>query len=137
MDPSKSSNSTHQRLFEQQTVNSLARRSNNAKPVDSLDLSLSSVYNHETDLFHSKHRIVLQMANSAVNPIKQRLYEELKERQRKSLHHPLIIGEFAKLVILVEMTRVGIIFTEKDKIALNSLYKYFLSRWYNRSEVPT
>lgn len=86
--------STHQRLFEQHTVNSLARRSTNkGKSVDSLDLSLSSVYNHETDLFHSKDRTVLQVTNSANNPIKQHLYEELMERQRKSLHHPLIIGE--------------------------------------------
>lgn len=99
MDSLKSSKSTHQRLFEQHTVNSLARRVNKSESVDSLDLSLSAVYNHETDLFHSKHRTVLQMVNSANNPIRQRLYDELKERQRKSLHHPLIIGEQKKTLI--------------------------------------
>lgn len=83
----------HQRLFKQDTVNSLARRRANLK-VDSLDLSLSSVYNHEADLFLNRKQTVLQMVNSPDNPIKKRLFEEMKERQRKSLHHPLIIGKY-------------------------------------------
>lgn len=83
--------SVHQRLFKQDTVNTLARRGT-IKPVDSLDLSLSSVYNHETDLFLNRKQTILQMANWPDDPNKKRLYEEMKQRQRTSLHHPLIIG---------------------------------------------
>lgn len=83
--------SIHQRLFKQETVNSMARR-NTVKPVDSLDLSLSAVYSHDTDLFHRKNQTVLQMVNSPNNPIKQRLFDELEEKRKKYLHHPLIIG---------------------------------------------
>lgn len=88
---SKSMKSIHQRLFKQETVNSIARR-NTTKLVDSLDLSLSAVYNHEADLFHRKNQTVLQMVNAPNNPIKQRLFDELAAQRKYSLHHPLIIG---------------------------------------------
>lgn len=80
-----------QRLFKMDTVNTFARRVCDKK-VDSLDLVLSSVYNHEKDLFVSKFDTLLQLDNARYNPVKEKLYNELIEVQKNNIHHPVIIG---------------------------------------------
>lgn len=82
-----------ERLFKKDTVNSLVRRScDKEKRSDSLDLVLSSVYNHEKDLFVSKFETFLQLENAKYNPIKEKLYDEKIRAERNNIHHPLIIG---------------------------------------------
>lgn len=89
-----------QRLFKNDTVNSLVRRSSDKNVCnDSLDLVLSSVYNHETDLFVSKFDTLLQLDNAKYNPIKEKLYNEMIEAQRNDIHHPLVIGKFNKHLV--------------------------------------
>lgn len=83
----------YHRLFKTDTVNSLARRlCDKKKHLDSLDLVLSSVYNHETDLFVSKFETVLQIDNAKYNATKERLYDEMVELERNNIYHPLVIG---------------------------------------------
>lgn len=84
-----------QRLFKKDTVNSLVRRICDKRIYhDSLDLVLSSVYNHEKDLFVSKFHTLLQLENAKYNPVKEKLYNELLETQKNNIHHPLVIGKF-------------------------------------------
>lgn len=87
-----------QRLFEQDTVNSSIRNECNKNKYkmcipDSLDLILSSVYNHATQLFIDKNNTVLQLENAKFNPIKVKLIKDLNEMRRNNIHHPLILGE--------------------------------------------
>ena len=82
------------RLFKTDTVNTLARRLCDKKTCnDSLDLVLSSVYNHEKDLFVSKFDTLLQLENAKYNPIKEKLYNEMIIAQKNNIHHPLVIGK--------------------------------------------
>lgn len=84
----------HQRLFEQKTINSFIRCSSDKRnSLDSLDLSLSSVYNHETNLFASKFKTVLQLENSEFNPFEKQVFDEANKKCKKYLHHPLVIGK--------------------------------------------
>lgn len=84
-----------QRLFKKDTVNSLVRRLCDKKTChDSLDLVLSSVYNHETDLFVSKFHTLLQLDNAKYNPVKEKLYNDMLESERNNIHHPLLIGNW-------------------------------------------
>lgn len=88
------SETVFQRLFRRDTVNSLARRICDRKiSRDSLDLALSSVYNHQQDLFVSKFDTLLQLENAKYNPIKEKLYMEKLRAQRNDIHHPLVIGK--------------------------------------------
>lgn len=81
------------RLFKRDTVNSLARRLCDKKMcTDSLDLVLSSVYNHEKDLFVSKFDTLLQLENARYNPTKEKLYNEMIFAEKNNIHHPLVIG---------------------------------------------
>lgn len=90
-----------QRLFKKDTVNSLIRRLSDKEMCnDSLDLVLSSVYNHETDLFVSKFNTLLQLDNAKYNPIKERLYGEMIQAQKNNIHHPLVIGKFHIQILL-------------------------------------
>lgn len=87
-----------QRLFEKDTVNSLIRNKCNINKnkifiPDSLDLILSSVYNHETQLFIDKNDTVLQLENAKFNPIRDKMKQDLNELRRNYIHHPLILGE--------------------------------------------
>lgn len=83
-----------QRLFEQNTVNSIARQKAKKKFVpDSLDLVLSSVYNHENDLFVDKRHTILQLENAKYNPIKEKLMKDMNVIRRNYIHHPLVIGK--------------------------------------------
>lgn len=85
-----------QRLFKKDTVNSLVRRICDKRIChDSLDLVLSSVYNHEKDLFVSKFHTLLQLENAKYNPVKEKLYNELLETQKNNIHHPLVIGKIS------------------------------------------
>lgn len=87
------SENVFQRLFKKDTVNSLARRICNKKLCDdSLDLVLSSVYNHEKDLFVSKFNTVLQLDNAKYNPIKEQLYNNQLQAEKNNIHHPLVMG---------------------------------------------
>lgn len=81
-----------QRLFKNDTVNSVARRMCNKNYPDALDLVLSSVYNHETNLFLSKFETIMQIENAKHNPIKEKLFEQLCQKEKANIHHPLIIG---------------------------------------------
>lgn len=82
------------RLFKRDTVNSLARRLCDKKIChDSLDLVLSSVYNHEKDLFVSKFDTLLQLENAKNNPIKEKLYNDMIIAEKNNIHHPLVIGK--------------------------------------------
>lgn len=82
------------RLFKNDTVNSLARRLCDKKTRhDSLDLVLSSVYNHEKDLFVSKFNTLLQLENARYNPTKEKLYNEMVMAEKNNIHHPLVIGK--------------------------------------------
>lgn len=88
------SKDVYQRLFERDTVNSLVRRICDKRIChDSLDLVLSSIYNHEKDLFVSKFDTLLQLENAKYNPIKEKLYEEKLEAQKNDIHHPLVMGK--------------------------------------------
>lgn len=92
----------YQRLFKQDTVNSLVRRICDKKMRhDSLDLVLSSVYNHEKDLFVSKFHTLLQLENAKYNPMKEKAYNELLESQRNNIHHPLVIGKLQNLKFIL------------------------------------
>lgn len=82
-----------QRLFKKDTVNSLVRRTQIDSYSDSLDLVLSSIYNHEKDLFASKFKTLLQLENALNNPIKEQLYNEMIVKERNNIHHPLVIGK--------------------------------------------
>lgn len=83
-----------QRLFRRDTVNSVARRVGNKEyRGDSLDLVLSSVYNHEKNLFFNKFQTILQIDNAKHNPIKEKLYEEMVLKEKNNIHHPLVIGK--------------------------------------------
>lgn len=64
---------------------------------DSLDLILSSVYNHETQLFINKNDTVLQLENAKINPIKEKMIKDLNEMRKNYIHHPLILGECLSL----------------------------------------
>lgn len=87
-----------ERLFKQNTVNSLVRRNTNRKTFpDSLDLILSSVYNHETDLFVDKFHTKLQLDNAKYNPIRETMIQDMNEIRRKYIHHPLVIGKWFHL----------------------------------------
>ncbi|XP_031627730.1 uncharacterized protein LOC116343666 [Contarinia nasturtii] len=87
------SKDVYTRLFERDTVNSLVRRNCSKRMCqDSLDLVLSSVYNHEKDLFVSKFDTLLQLENAKYNPIKEKLYMEKLAAQRNDIHHPLVMG---------------------------------------------
>lgn len=88
------SESVFQRLFRKDTVNSVARRVCNSHYPDSLDLVLSSVYNHEKNLFANKFETILQIDNSKHNSIKEKLYEEMVQREKNNIHHPLVIGKY-------------------------------------------
>lgn len=84
----------YQRLFRKDTVNSIARRSAIAgSSPDSLDLILSSVYNHEKNSFANKFDTVLQIENAKYNSIKEKLYEEMIRKEKSNIHHPLVIGK--------------------------------------------
>lgn len=83
----------YERLFRKDTVNSFVRRiCGREKHWDSLDLVLSSVYNHEKDLFVSKFDTLLQLENAKYNPVKEKLYDEKIKAQKNNIHHPLVIG---------------------------------------------
>lgn len=82
-----------QRLFQKYTVNSIARRVCSKDHPDSLDLVLSSVYNHEKSLFANKFDTVLQIDNAKHNTIKEKLYEEMIRKEKNDIHHPLVIGK--------------------------------------------
>lgn len=83
-----------ERLFKRDTVNSFVRRiCGREKHWDSLDLVLSSVYNHEKDLFVSKFDTLLRNENAKYNPVKEKLYDEKIEAQKNNIHHPLVIGK--------------------------------------------
>lgn len=87
--------SSSQRLFKENTFNSLARQQSTGNGVpDSLDLILTSVYNHESDLFVNKCDTILQLENAKVNPIKEKLIKDMNEIRRNYIHHPLVIGNF-------------------------------------------
>lgn len=88
----KTESSVFQRLFKKDTINSLVRRTCNKSYNDSLDLVLSSVYNHEKDLFVSKFETLLQLNNATINPVKEKLYEEMVQKERNNIFHPLVIG---------------------------------------------
>lgn len=82
-----------ERLFKKDTVNSFVRRiCGREKHWDSLDLVLSSVYNHEKDLFVSKFDTLLHIENAKYNPVKEKLYDEKIKAQKNNIHHPLVIG---------------------------------------------
>lgn len=86
-------NDSSERLFKTNTVNSLQRQKCDTKQsVDSLDLTLSSVYNHESDLFVQKCNTILQLENAKFNPIKEKLIQDMNAFRRNYIHHPLIIG---------------------------------------------
>lgn len=87
------SESVFQRLFRKDTVNSVARRVCNSDYPDSLDLVLSSVYNHEKSLFANKFETILQIDNTKHNSIKEKLYEEMVQSEKNNIHHPLVIGK--------------------------------------------
>lgn len=87
------SENVFQRLFRKDTVNSIARRVCDNKYPDSLDLVLSSVYNHEKNLFSNKCDTTLQIDNAKYNPIKEKLFEEMILKKKNNIHHPLIIGK--------------------------------------------
>lgn len=87
------SENVFQRLFRKDTVNSFARRVCDRKHADSLDLVLSSVYNHEKNLFGSKFDTILQLDNAKHNPMKEKLFEELILKEKNNIHHPIIIGK--------------------------------------------
>lgn len=90
---SKSEKNVFLRLFKKDTVNTLARRLCDKKMChDSLDLVLSSVYNHEKDLFASKFDTLLQLENARYNPAKEKLYNEMIMAEKNNIHHPLVIG---------------------------------------------
>lgn len=82
-----------QRLFRKDTVNSIARRVSNREHPDSLDLVLSSVYNHEKNLFPDKFDTILQIDNAKHNSIKEKLYQEKVLKEKNNIHHPLVIGK--------------------------------------------
>lgn len=84
--------------FEKDTINSSIRNKCNKNKnemciPDSLDLILSSVYNHETQLFIDKNDTVLQLKNAKFNPIQEKMINDLTKLQRNCIHHPLILGE--------------------------------------------
>lgn len=87
------SDDVFQRLFQKDTVNSIARRMCNRNYPDALDLVLSSVYNHERSLFFSKFDTIMQIENTKQNPIKEKLFEELIQMEKANIHHPLITGK--------------------------------------------
>lgn len=87
------SENVFQRLFRKDTVNSISRRVCNSVYPDSLDLVLSSVYNHEKSLFSSKFDTILQIDNAKHNPIKEKLFEEMILKEKNNIHHPLVIGK--------------------------------------------
>lgn len=92
------------RLFEKDTVNSSIRNEcnknkNKHNVADSLDWILTSVYNHETQLFVDKKDTVLQLENAKFNPIKEKMKKDLNELRRNYIHHPLILGGWTQCLI--------------------------------------
>lgn len=87
------SDNVFQRLFQENTVNSVARRVCDNKYADSLDFVLSSVYNHDKNLFSSKFDTILQIDNAKHNPLKEKLLEETILKEKNNIYHPLIIGK--------------------------------------------
>lgn len=95
-------NSAHERLFKQETVNSSIRnlKSNKLPAVDSLDLVLLSVYNHETDLFRSKFDVYLQKESAKVENVKRSsTVTDINTIRRNYFHHPLVFGRNASPII--------------------------------------
>lgn len=88
-----SSEDVFQRLFQKDTVNSVARRVCDQIHADSLDFVLSSVYNHVSDLFVSKFDTILQLDNAKHNPIKENLFNKIIQNEKNNIHHPLVIGK--------------------------------------------
>lgn len=110
-----------ERLFKRDTVNSFVRRIyGREKHKDSLDLVLSSVYNHEKDLFVSKFDTLLQLENAKYNTVKEKLYDEKMKAQKNNIHHPLVIGKCIYLFFAVYM------------------FEFFLNkRWNHRKKITT
>lgn len=88
------SDNVFQRLYQKDTVNSVARRRSDKKYPDALDLVLSSVYNHEKDSFSSKFDTIMQIENAKRNSIKENLFEDIIQQEKANIHHPLIIGDY-------------------------------------------
>lgn len=109
--------SVFMRLFQKDTVNSLARRISNNSIADSLDLVLSSVYNHEKDLFVNKFETLLQMDNAKHNPIKEKLYNEMIQKERNDIQHPLVIGK------ICDTLEMKLIVTFRKKKLLGGLHE--------------
>lgn len=89
---------THHRLFTQQTKSSVnhsiysTELDTKSSPTDSLDIYLSSLYNHESDLFVEKSAVVFQEQT-----IGQKIYPSVSKPKERSVQlncfgHPLIIG---------------------------------------------
>lgn len=97
------SENVFQRLFRKDTVNSNARRVCNSDYPDSLDLVLSSVYNHEKNLFANKCDTILQIDNAKHNSIKEKLYDEMILKEKNNIHHPLVIGKTCLITICVKL----------------------------------
>lgn len=104
-----------QRLFRKDTVNSIARRVCSADFPDSLDLVLSSVYNHEKNLFPNKCDTILQIDNAKHNPIKEKLYEEMILKEKNDIHHPLVIGKFFFRNAIKVLTFISFLFKVESR----------------------
>lgn len=85
------SESAHERLFRNKTVNSSARECDE-KHFDSLDIHLSADYNHETDLFVYKSDIVRHLKEAEI--VRQiDLKQAMIEKRFRYIDHPLVLGE--------------------------------------------
>lgn len=90
----------HQRLFSHQTKSSVNHSvycsKNDVKhsPADSLDIYLTSIYNHETDLFVDKCDIVFQEQTNGQKTYPSISEDEDKPGQLNCFGHPLVIGNF-------------------------------------------
>lgn len=87
--------SAHHRLHSHQTVNSQLRRYLAITSANSLDLSLSAAYNHETELFASKFDVIRQPENVA-KAMDNRMNNSSLCDLRQYIGHPLIIGAVAR-----------------------------------------